>query len=108
MRFGGADGPVCEGYEIHMGKTVHADGQGSPLNYPLTPGEAPDGYRISSTCWGTYLHGLLDNPSVVKEVLGIDIPDYRAFKERQYDRLAGHIRQHIDLRYIYQQLGRPL
>jgi len=107
MRFGGANGPVCEGYEIHMGKTVNADGQGGPLNFPVAAGEAPDGFRLSPRCWGTYLHGLLDNRLVVKEVLGVDIPDYRAFKERQYDRLAEHIRQHIDLRYIYGQLARP-
>lgn len=107
MRFGSADGPVFDGYEIHMGHTRNADGVGRPLNYPVTPGETPDGFLISSRCWGTYLHGLLDNRSVVKEVLGVDIPDYPAFKERQYDRLAEHIRQHIDLHFIYQQLARP-
>ncbi|HXB94355.1 MAG TPA: cobyric acid synthase [Puia sp.] len=108
MRFGSVDGPIFEGYEIHMGQTIAANGPGSPLNYPVARGEATDGYRVSEGCWGTYLHGLLDNRSVVKQVLGVDIPDYRAFKERQYDRLADHIRQHVDLAYICQQLARPV
>ena len=116
FRFGREDGPLCEGYEIHMGRTEMDGGEDKPLNFPVDPaaavagaagsGEAPDGYRLSATCWGTYMHGILDNPAVVKQVLGVDIPDYRAFKERQYDRLAEHIRANIDLEYIYSNLYR--
>jgi cobyric acid synthase len=43
---------------------------------------------------------------VVKQLLGVDIPDYRAFKERQYDRLAEHLRANIDLEFIYKNLRR--
>ena len=32
--------------------------------------------------------------------------DYEAFKQEQYDRLAAHLRQHVDLERIYQILGR--
>jgi adenosylcobyric acid synthase len=115
FRFG-EQGAFCEGYEIHMGQTV-ADGgtdqQASggtaafdrrgerPVNFPAVPGEAPDGYRVSDRCWGTYMHGILDNPAVVKQILGVDIPDYRSFRERQYDRLADHIRANIDLEFVY-------
>jgi adenosylcobyric acid synthase len=107
MRFGSKGGPVLEGYEIHMGHT-DTDGQPvRPLNYPRYKGEEPDGYRLSAKCWGTYLHGILDNRVVMEELLrqagveGVQLPDYRAFKERQYDRLAGHLRQHLDLKYIF-------
>ena len=122
FRFGSAEGPVCEGYEIHMGQTV-MEGMGDPglagaaltgrfgaavqpLNFPVHADEAPDGYRLSASCWGTYMHGILDNQPVVKQLLGVDIPDYRAFKERQYDRLAEHIRANIDLEFIYSNLAR--
>lgn len=119
FRFGETDGPLCEGYEIHMGQTVTegGDAQGAsgptgaagltgarPVNFPVQAGEAPDGYRLSAHCWGTYIHGILDNQAVVKQLLGVDIPDYRAFKERQYDRLAEHIRANLDLEFIYSNL----
>ena len=113
MRYGGPDGPMIEGYEIHMGKTEMDNRPPQPLNHPVRRGEPTDGYRLSATCWGTYLHGILDNRAVVEELLGragirgIQLPDYRAFKERQYDRLADHLRQHLDLHTIYKQLARP-
>jgi adenosylcobyric acid synthase len=103
FRFG-EEGPLCEGYEIHMGQTVTDGSAAAPVNFPVVPGEEADGYRGSGRCWGTYMHGILDNASVVKQVLGVDIPDYRAFRERQYDRLAEHIRANIDLPFIYSNL----
>ncbi|GGA94346.1 cobyric acid synthase [Puia dinghuensis] len=122
FRFGDVAGPLCEGYEIHMGQTVVDGAMGQmgsdaagprvdggamrPLNFPVVEGEAPDGYGVADTIWGTYMHGILDNQAVVKQLLGVDIPDYRAFKERQYDRLAEHIRSHVDLEYIYSNLLR--
>jgi adenosylcobyric acid synthase len=112
MRFGSPVGPVCEGYEIHMGRTDTGGLPPQPLNYPAFPGEQTDGYRLSAKCWGTYLHGILDNRPVLEEVLrlagadSVSIPDYRAFKERQYDRLADHLRQHLDIAFIYQGLTR--
>lgn len=107
FRFGGEQGPLCEGYEIHMGRTLPDGAAGRPLNFPVVEGEEPDGYHVSAVCWGTYMHGILDNQAVVKQLLGVDIPDYRAFKERQYDRLAEHIRGNIDLELIYANLYRP-
>ena len=106
FRFGSEEGTYCEGYEIHMGKTVTDGTAAQPVNFPVVFGEAPDGYRLSPTCWGTYMHGILDNQGVVKQLLGVDIPDYRAFKDRQYDRLAEHIRANIDLEIIYSNLRR--
>jgi adenosylcobyric acid synthase len=137
FRFG-SEGPICEGYEIHMGQTVTDGSPPQPVSFPVgaaagspgtigapgpsgsagSPGaaavssdanravDAPDGYRLSARCWGTYMHGILDNPFVVKQVLGVDIPDYRAFKERQYDRLAEHLRANLDLEFIYRNLRR--
>ena len=112
MRYGHSRGPVIEGYEIHMGHTDIDNQPQAPLNHPAVGGEATDGYRLSSRCWGTYLHGILDNRMVMDDLLrqagieGIQLPDYRAFKERQYDKLADHLRQHLDLHTIYKQLAR--
>ncbi|WP_195593685.1 cobyric acid synthase [Bacteroides fragilis] len=104
------DSAVCEGYEIHMGTTTPlADVPVSPLNH-LADGRE-DGYFIDRTCMGTYVHGILDNPSVIDYLLEPFADklketafDYKAFKEEQYDKLAAHVRKHVDLPLIYQIL----
>lgn len=104
------DSAVCEGYEIHMGTTMPlADVPVSPLNH-LADGRE-DGYLVDRTCMGTYVHGILDNPSVIDYLLEPFADklketafDYKAFKEEQYDKLAAHVRKHVDLPLIYQIL----
>ena len=104
------DSAVCEGYEIHMGTTMPlADVPVSPLNH-LADGRE-DGYFVDRTCMGTYVHGILDNPSVIDYLLESFADklketafDYKAFKEEQYDKLAAHVRKHVDLPLIYQIL----
>ena len=93
------DSAVCEGYEIHMGTTTPlADVPVSPLNH-LADGRE-DGYFVDRTCMGTYVHGILDNPSVIDYLLEPFADklketafDYKAFKEEQYDKLAAHVRK---------------
>ncbi|MBW8687074.1 cobyric acid synthase [Chitinophaga sp. B61] len=98
---------ICEGYEIHMGMTSATEDD-RPLNRTLS-GHA-DGYLLSDNCWGTYIHGILDNAAVVDDLLkGYSGPaatpfNYISFKEEQYDKLAQHLREHIDMDYIYRQL----
>ena len=104
------DSAVCEGYEIHMGTTTPlADVPVSPLNH-LADGRE-DGYFVDRTCMGTYVHGILDNPSVIDYLLEPFADklketafDYKAFKEEQYDKLAAHVRKYVDLPLIYQIL----
>ena len=104
------DSAVCEGYEIHIGTTTPlADVPVSPLNH-LADGRE-DGYFVDRTCMGTYVHGILDNPSVIDYLLEPFADklketafDYKAFKEEQYDKLAAHVRKHVDLPLIYQIL----
>ena len=58
------------------------------------------------------MHGILDNRPVVEYLLQhagaghLDIKgsDYTAFRQKQYDALAEHIRQHVDLPFIYRSL----
>ena len=97
----------CNGYEIHMGDT-----RAWPTESPLAhfADGSTDGYFLHNKCWGTYLHGILDNPVVINQLIApyTDAPgevfDYRQYKEEQYDKLAAMIRQHIDMEKIYKIL----
>ena len=100
------------GYEIHMGSTVPIEGtSASPLNM-LEDGLC-DGYIVDSTCMGTYIHGILDNPEFIDFLLKpfagklsetAEAFNYQQFKEEQYDKLAEHVRQHVDMPLIYKIL----
>lgn len=88
------DGQTCQGYEIHQGV--------SDTNESILFGEH---------CIGTYIHGFLDNPAVINRLLSdyvdtdqVEISDPQAFKEEQYDKLAAHVRQHVDMERLYQIL----
>ena len=106
--FRGAPAADCQGYEIHQGQTV-ADGPAPPVA-TLADG-TPDGYYAGPTCWGTYLHGILDNAAVIEHLLAphtrqpAPAPrDFAAFKSRQFDQLADLIRAHVDLPQVYAAL----
>ena len=103
---------VCEfgvGYEIHMGETrPFGDAKASPLLH-LSDG-CPDGYLVNDKCMGTYVHGILDNAPFVDFLLrpyaekieqGTRPFNYQVFKEEQYNRLADHVRHHVDIEKIY-------
>ena len=88
------DGQTCQGYEIHQGV--------SDTDEPILFGEH---------CIGTYIHGFLDNPAVINRLLldyvdtdQVETLDPQAFKEEQYDKLAAHVRQHVDMERLYQIL----
>jgi adenosylcobyric acid synthase len=98
---------ACSGYEIHMGNTKLMGGK--PLCF-LDDGSA-DGCMVSSKLWGTYLHGIFDNKTIVEEILKanqlqaeLKAFDYKAFKEEQYNKLADHVRAHVDMEYVYSVL----
>lgn len=90
-----------EGYEIHAGHTSSL----RPL-CRLENGDT-DGYFLDDKTWGTYIHGIFDNASVIEHVLRAIIPDfvakidYKSRKEEGYDQLADLIRENVDMEYIY-------
>ncbi len=105
----------CQGYEIHMGQTsLCNEATASPLA-TLEDGRE-DGYHLDQTCMGTYLHGILDNPAFVdyllepfKEKLNVSasklMQDYESYKDEQYDKLAAHLRQNIDMELLYKLMS---
>ena len=97
----------CKGYEIHMGKTTSfGDVPESPV--ALLEDGRKDGYYLNNRCWGSYMHGILDNADVLNQLAeGFEQNkesstfDYASFKEEQYNKLADWVRKHADMDYIY-------
>lgn len=97
----------CIGYEIHMGETkVH--GAEQPVAW--LDGKHTDGYFLSEKCWGSYLHGILDNQIVINDLVApytdLKVPyvDYLQFRSEQYDKLAALLRENLDIEQVYQHL----
>lgn len=95
----------CKGYEIHMGRTDAKN----PIN--LLEDGSMEGCMAGERCFGSYIHGILDNPSVIEWILAsylkkgtdnsFDPTDYR---EQQYDLLAEWLRKYVDIEKIYKIL----
>lgn len=102
----------CIGYEIHQGQSYIIDKESYIPLCKLTNG-AKDGYFLNEKCWGTYLHGILDNKIVIDSLLkpytksnSTQTIDNKNFKEQQYNALADHIRKYCDLDLIYSILNK--
>ncbi|THU38507.1 cobyric acid synthase [Niastella caeni] len=99
---------ACTGYEIHMGQTAVTRTGHEPV-ITFSDGST-DGCYLNNTCWGTYVHGILDNDAVVNDLLSTCTSsvatsfNYRQFKEEQYDKLATLIREHVDMKQVYQNM----
>ncbi|MGD2099726.1 MAG: cobyric acid synthase [Desulfobacterales bacterium] len=105
------NGQPGTGYEIHMGQTIRKDEK--PL-FEIThrdhrPCRDEDGcVSVDSKMMGTYIHGLFDNPSILKSWLnhigldGIDVSEIGGIdaRNRQYDLLADHFQKHVDVQRI--------
>lgn len=102
----------CSGYEIHMGRTELLP-DATPLN-TISDGQ-PDGCMTNDgKCFGSYIHGLLDNDAVIDHIIKPapsvtpDAPSYEEFKEQQYEALAIHLRKHIDMDRLYNIMGQEI
>ena len=95
------------GYEIHMGETFLIDDNESSA--PLTG-------TLCGNVAGTYVHGVFDEGGISEEIvkelarqkrITIDISGSmgrRAYKEKEYDKLADMIRENMDRNAIYEML----
>ncbi|UQZ85992.1 Cobyric acid synthase [Paenibacillus konkukensis] len=108
------------GYEIHMGRThflqqvrhpfwLHAEQEGSQGH--------PDGaVSEDGRIWGTYVHGILHNDDFrrawlnsIRAARGLQpLAAELRFQERReaaFDRLADHVRSHLDMARVYEMMG---
>ncbi|MBY6111597.1 cobyric acid synthase [Halomonas sp. DP1Y21-3] len=98
------------GYEIHQGVS-----RGEALSRPLMRLEGRDEGAVSQDgqIMGTYLHGLFDGPDACEALLArLGLPpedtrrvDLDAHRERQLDRLADAIEQHLDMEMVLRLIG---
>ena len=108
----GSSSDRMDGYEIHMGVTTPVEGETvCPLNR-LEDGSM-DGCKVDEKCMGTYIHGILDNASFIDFLLRpyahrlteeAETFNYQTYKEQQYDKLADHVRAHVNIPLVYQIL----
>lgn len=98
---------VCEGYEIHMGATTPIENAKQASLNRLEDGRE-DGCFVNEKCFGTYIHGILDNGIVIDYLLSPYADklsdttfDFKAFKEEQYNKLADHVRKYVDMDLVY-------
>ena len=118
-------GTELEGYEIHMGETFaltpgrslveFADITDKSNDIPedLSGGIRADGAQCGNV-YGCYVHGIFDAPGCAKgfvsallkkkgyDTSAIEVTDWKAYKEEQYDKLADIIRESLDMEKIYQ------
>lgn len=116
--FSAGQGSLISGYEIHMGITraISSEEEHAKTAVFLEDGRRDGLCREDGLVFGTYLHGLFDNEewtgkllSGLAEKKGIlwSSPEEsrRAYKERQYDRLAQLVRENLDMKKIYEIMG---
>jgi len=105
------NGQPGAGYEIHMGQTSRAGD--NPLFQIVERNNCrcqdEDGcVSGDSRIMGTYIHGLFDNPAILKLWLNhiglkeIDVPAVGGIeaRDKEYDLLAAHFENHIDVESI--------
>ena len=96
---------TVQGYEIHCGDTVRdAD---VPCFVQLDSGREDGAISADGQVAGTYLHGLFDTPSACQALLtwaGLEQAhsiDREAIRERELERLADCLEQHMDLGTLF-------
>jgi len=102
------------GYEIHMGETSFRE-PARPL-FRFDDGTADGAATANGRVWGTYVHGIFDNDGFRRDWLNRLRADrglpplesgyrHRETREAAFDRLAEHVRAHVDLEAIYAMIG---
>ena len=96
-----ASGLPIAGYEIHMGTTVATDAAEAPAPLLELDGHADGAISADGRVAGAYVHGLFANDALRHALLrGLGrttAPAHRFDREREFDRLAQHVRSHLDM-----------
>ena len=112
--FAALAGIKTEGYEIHMGETVRAEGA-EPFQMLSHGAETSADGCVKGHVFGTYQHGLFDSAVFLERLAGLlaarcgtklEVPVMEAaqYREAQYDRLAELVRGALDMERIYRIL----
>ncbi len=109
----GARGMSVSGYEIHVGVTESDQGASSVME--TADGGAVIGYADrTGRALGTYVHDLFKNEAFAERVVanvarmkGLDRPsESEPFsQEAEFDKLAAHLRKHLDMNRVYEAMG---
>ncbi|MFN8455650.1 MAG: cobyric acid synthase [Anaerolineae bacterium] len=100
-------GTPIRGYEIHMGRSRYMDDDVSPLCHigPAEGGHADGAAVRDGQIWGTYLHGIFENDALRHtwlRSLGWQGAGQVFDRQAAYERLAGHVRSHLDMAVLQQ------
>ncbi|MED0670917.1 cobyric acid synthase [Aneurinibacillus aneurinilyticus] len=113
-----ATGQTVTGYEIHLGQTMRE--QGSRPLFRLDDGHTDGAVADGEAIWGTYLHGVFHNREFTRAWLnrirlekgmepiagGVHTESER--REASYAALASLVREHLDMKKLYDIIGLPL
>ena len=106
-------GVPFEGYEIHMGRTESA---AAPLaEFTTQTGERRTDGLSSGNVWGCYVHGIFDKAGAAEALVnallaakglepGAAAVDWQDYAQGQYDKLAGGLRESLDMVRIFRIL----
>lgn len=107
----------AEGYEIHMGQSTLKEGAKRLLTVTdAVTGETKEDGAFKDNVFGTYIHGIFDGPEIAQTIVkilaerkGVELGDlgtlsYAEYKETQYDLLAAGLREHLNMKKIYEIL----
>ncbi len=125
-------GAKVTGYELHMGQSFSEEILPLTFVTDRVTGERKSDGTYLDNVYGTYIHGVFDQEETAKEIIralaarrgnrnrtedtesgtetsrdvlyGSGIADYAAYRERQYEKLAETLRQHLDMDRIYEIL----
>jgi adenosylcobyric acid synthase len=113
--------PEIRGYEIHMGRSKPLGSTTALLEISERNGRpvrVQDGLvSEDGRVWGTYLHGLFDNDGLRHRLISRfsksedlvptkeRLRSFQHWKEEQYNKLASHLRKHLDISRIYKIIG---
>ena len=133
--FSSLSGISVSGYEIHQGRTKFSEGVEPAYFAEITDGVSGESKldgAVSGNVFGTYIHGLFDEAEfttrfvkILAKRKGFDWAPYsqsscesqifnenahspsnlRDFKESQYNLLAKTLREHLDMKKIYEIMG---
>ena len=95
-----------EGYEIHMGRSSALSHDEEGQEPVFVNGSNPNVY-------GTYVHGIFDKGAIASTLVRalakrkgivmerVFFDDYRSYKEKQYDKLADILSEHLNMENVY-------